>query len=606
MARSGADAWLRRRDRLSAVLFGAHVSTAGGIHKAVGRGDELGCARCRSSPRARASGSRPCTPTRTSRASRAGRRGRLARSATRPYLDQPRRDGRPPVERSEAVLAQALRGRARPRRDRRRSCTSARISGAGFEAGLERAAPVLERVLELAGDGSGCCSRTPPGAGGTMGRTIDRAGGGDRALRAHPLARRLPRHRAPLRLGHRRRRRGRGGRAGGRGRRDDRPRPAERAAHQRLARPSWARTATATPTSARADRRAHVGLPRPPRAAGAARRARDAGPRRQGRRRAVHAGARAALAAGWPAADVHVASSIRRPTRRPTTTSSAARSPPRARGRAADRALHARQAPGPDGYGRRELFGPPLAGLLAHRPASPLRMPLKAAGHAVGLIAARPPRARLETRRRALAVGAAPVARPRARCALRGAGAGDRLHGARRPAPPLARRGGLWARALRQLRPRDRARRSQPRPPAGRGRRGRAGAHRGDPARAPARRRAAGARAASRASRASSSSGCIRPDKGLDVLIEALPAWCSGCRTRRSTVVGSPRMPIEPLRERGAALGVAGRITWDLRFVAEVGGGERSSRGASDRAAVPLDRGLGRARDGARAACRRS
>ena len=34
-------------------------------------------------------------------------------------------------------------------------------------------------------------------------------------------------------------------------------------------------------------------------------------------------------------------------------------------------------------------------------------------------------------------------------------------------------------------------------------------------------------------------------------------------------VVGSPRMPIEPLRERAEVLGVAGRITWDLRFVPE-------------------------------------
>jgi glycosyltransferase involved in cell wall biosynthesis len=34
-------------------------------------------------------------------------------------------------------------------------------------------------------------------------------------------------------------------------------------------------------------------------------------------------------------------------------------------------------------------------------------------------------------------------------------------------------------------------------------------------------------------------------------------------------VVGSPRMRIDSLRERASALGVAERITWDLRFVPE-------------------------------------
>ena len=61
--------------------------------------------------------------------------------------------------------------------------------------------------------------------------------------------------------------------------------------------------------------------------------------------------------------------------------------------------------------------------------------------------------------------------------------------------------------------------------------------------------------------------GLIRPDKGLDVLIEALPAVAARVPDVRLEVVGSPRMPIEPLRERASALGVAGRINWDLRFV---------------------------------------
>ena len=45
--------------------------------------------------------------------------------------------------------------------------------GSGFDAGLERAAPVLERVLELAGDGTWLLLENTAGAGGTMGRTVE-------------------------------------------------------------------------------------------------------------------------------------------------------------------------------------------------------------------------------------------------------------------------------------------------------------------------------------------------------------------------------------------------------------------------------------------------
>ena len=45
--------------------------------------------------------------------------------------------------------------------------------GSGFEAGLERAAPVLERVLELAGDGTWLLLENTAGAGGTMGLTVE-------------------------------------------------------------------------------------------------------------------------------------------------------------------------------------------------------------------------------------------------------------------------------------------------------------------------------------------------------------------------------------------------------------------------------------------------
>ena len=40
--------------------------------------------------------------------------------------------------------------------------------------------------------------------------------------------------------------------------------------------------------------------------------------------------------------------------------------------------------------------------------------------------------------------------------------------------------------------------------------------------------------------------GLLRPDKGLDVLIEALPALAARVPGVQLEVVGSPRMPIEP------------------------------------------------------------
>jgi glycosyltransferase involved in cell wall biosynthesis len=48
-----------------------------------------------------------------------------------------------------------------------------------------------------------------------------------------------------------------------------------------------------------------------------------------------------------------------------------------------------------------------------------------------------------------------------------------------------------------------------------------------------------------------------------------LPAVAERVPDVRLDVVGSPRMPIEPMRERANVLGVADRISWDLRFVAE-------------------------------------
>ncbi len=154
------------------MLFGAHVSSAGGIHSAVGRATDLGCRSLQvfpQSPRVWKPAVHPDGDL--------ARFGELATEAGvvavchAPYLVNLAGTDELTVERSEAVLAQALR-------------TGAGMGalavivhlgsllGSGFDAGLERAAPVLERVLELAGNGTWLLLENTAGAGGTMGRTI--------------------------------------------------------------------------------------------------------------------------------------------------------------------------------------------------------------------------------------------------------------------------------------------------------------------------------------------------------------------------------------------------------------------------------------------------
>jgi glycosyltransferase involved in cell wall biosynthesis len=59
--------------------------------------------------------------------------------------------------------------------------------------------------------------------------------------------------------------------------------------------------------------------------------------------------------------------------------------------------------------------------------------------------------------------------------------------------------------------------------------------------------------------------GLIRPEKGLDVLLRALPS----IPDTRLVVAGDPVEPIEPYRDLAASLGIADRIEWRLRFIEE-------------------------------------
>jgi len=63
--------------------------------------------------------------------------------------------------------------------------------------------------------------------------------------------------------------------------------------------------------------------------------------------------------------------------------------------------------------------------------------------------------------------------------------------------------------------------------------------------------------------------GLIRRSKGLDLLIRALPMIAAEVPDVRLVVAGDPIEPAEPFQELARELGVAERIEWRLRFLAE-------------------------------------
>jgi deoxyribonuclease-4 len=155
------------------VLFGAHVSSSGGIHEAIGRATALGCRSVQvfpQSPRVWKPAVHPDENLARFRELAAEADGMVA-VCHAPYLVNLAGTDELTVERSEAVLAQALRT------GQGLGALAVIVHlgshlGSGFEAGLERAVPVLERVLALAGDGTWLLLENTAGAGGTMGRTV--------------------------------------------------------------------------------------------------------------------------------------------------------------------------------------------------------------------------------------------------------------------------------------------------------------------------------------------------------------------------------------------------------------------------------------------------
>ena len=224
------------------------------------------------------------------------------------------------------------------------------------------------------------------------------------------------------------------------------------------------------------------------------------------------------------------------------------------------------EAPTPNGYRRRESFGPPLEALVRARPRSALRAPLKLAGHLAGLVGLE-----LRARRRRpeivhwqwapLPQLDAPVLRH-----LPASGTIFTAHDVlpRRSAGAVARWRGIYNSCDRVITHSENGRARLL---------GEVGV---DPARVvivphPVLPDAPGSEPQARPEGGDTVLffGLLRPDKGLDVLVEALPGLTGLVPGARLEVVGSPRMPIEPLQARAAELGVADRISWDLRFVTD-------------------------------------
>ena len=171
------------------MLVGAHVSPAGGLSRAIERGSALGArvdpdlqpvaARC---------GGRPPTARRTS--PRSARRWRASAIGAvlihAVYLLNCASDDPEIRAKSLASLTQSLRVGDGDRRARRRRCTRARPRPAPSDAAIARAG---ERVREALAETERCPLHleNTAGAGGTLGRSFERArgaAGGRRRRRA--------------------------------------------------------------------------------------------------------------------------------------------------------------------------------------------------------------------------------------------------------------------------------------------------------------------------------------------------------------------------------------------------------------------------------------
>jgi deoxyribonuclease-4 len=156
------------------MLFGAHVSSAGGLSTAIDRAEELGCESVQvftQSPRTwRPTNHDPANLERFKECRAAtGIDGVLCHAI---YLCNLAAPNDAVYEKSVTALRHTMEVACAIDADGVVFHVGSHL-GAGLEAGLERVLPAMEQVLELCSDRTWLLMENSAGAGGTIGRSID-------------------------------------------------------------------------------------------------------------------------------------------------------------------------------------------------------------------------------------------------------------------------------------------------------------------------------------------------------------------------------------------------------------------------------------------------
>jgi deoxyribonuclease IV len=169
------------------VLLGGHVSTAGGIHTAIDRIEAIGGDSVQiftQSPRAWRPTAHPEENLARFRERRA-EAGIGAVLAHAVYLINLASPDDELYEKSVATLVETMRVACAIEADGVVIHVGSHL-GAGFDAGLERAAPAIERALEHCSDTTWLLLENSAGTGGTIGRSVDELAALYDRLDAHP------------------------------------------------------------------------------------------------------------------------------------------------------------------------------------------------------------------------------------------------------------------------------------------------------------------------------------------------------------------------------------------------------------------------------------
>ena len=169
------------------MLLGGHVSTAGGIHTAIDRIETIGGDSVQiftQSPRAWRPTAHPEENLARFRERRA-EAGIGAVLAHAVYLINLASPDDELYEKSVATLVETMRVACAIEADGVVIHVGSHL-GAGFDAGLERAAPGIERALEHCSDTTWLLLENSAGTGGTIGRSVDELAALYDRLGAHP------------------------------------------------------------------------------------------------------------------------------------------------------------------------------------------------------------------------------------------------------------------------------------------------------------------------------------------------------------------------------------------------------------------------------------